>query len=78
MTRSQCQEPARDPRIDPLPGDMLRNRDHHYRRVIAVGPDFVKCIDSEVAAGPSRFPSPFQFRKWAANATVIRRGEDGK
>lgn len=69
---------SRDPRIDPIVGDVLRKKSLR-REVIATPeclawesePFCIHCRDGgHIKAGRMVSPTLNQFRKWAASATV--------
>lgn len=64
----------RDPRVDPRPGDVLRSRNGIVREITVVlwGPSVVRCIEF----GREKNPNIKQWRKWAKEATVIKRGPE--
>jgi hypothetical protein len=63
----------RDPRVDPRPGDVLtRGGDEvevlYFRYLLGIA-------KWRTRGGKSMRCSAIAWRKWAANATVVRRGE---
>jgi len=73
---------VRDPRIDPMPGDVVRAK--RTRRVMTVAKshlgNYPSALIFEGTCGYSTrgVISLSQWRKWAANAEVIERGDDAK
>ena len=66
----------RDPRTDPLPGDVLRKG--RYTRWVQPGADtnpYVECCEILKRHGSQSMrtvlPSRLQFRRWAAGAVVV-------
>lgn len=68
----------RDPRVDPIPGDVLCGE---YSREFAVirREDNGCIVNQKPPWGPRRvFVPASMWRKWAANATVVRQAQEPK
>lgn len=68
--------PERDPRVDWRAGDVMEKRGW-TRRIFIVSPDGVDytLFNGGVRHG-ARFAWNEDFRKWASNAQVVRKGEE--
>ena len=73
--------PERDPRIDPRPGDVLAKKQVR-RTVVRIEQclhPWVVCSEALHRSGSFHFrtviPALSQFRRWAAGAEVLERGE---
>ena len=64
--------PARDPRTDPRPGDVLHKWGHAREIVIRRGRHALRVHDF-IGVRPVKLRT---FLKWARNAEVIHRAED--
>jgi hypothetical protein len=64
----------RDPRIDPMPGDVVLRADVNPRpfHVLKVEDDIVGRFGNGTRGSLCGLP---YWRKWAANAEIIKRGE---
>ena len=65
----------RDPRVDPRPGDVLRSYKGIEREVLFNTGLGVKYIYSGTTNQRGYAPLVPHWIRWAANATVVRRGE---
>lgn len=67
----------RDPRINPIPGDVLV-RGRFTRRVTSIGRDslgLIRSVRTVECVGRLVWPSLHQWRKWAATAQVVKKAE---
>lgn len=76
MSETDSQIVERDPRIDPIAGDVLQKefRAHGYRNreVDEVTPKTVIYVGEDTCAPEISLRS---WRKWAVNADIIKRGD---
>jgi hypothetical protein len=71
----------RDPRVDPMPGDIIRNGDKYtasFREVLEHDPRFASDDVSSFSDGVELTCSLHQWREQFATATVIRKAEDAE
>jgi hypothetical protein len=78
MTTPRTASAARDPRVDPKPGDILR-RGRQQRRVCIVGPFIKASVHGIHYVGSDKrvmhWIIPEGWKRWAATAEVIHAAE---
>lgn len=75
--RCKVSEQDRDPRVDPMPGDVLRKRNVDY--TVDYDSQICFCITKRQfgrhGVRTDGYGHADDWRKWAATATVVRRGD---
>ena len=69
----------RDPRVDPVKGDILESADGEIRRTVDGFEPAGRLVVTQERYGEwfgTKTPWLSQWQRWAANATVIRRAEE--
>lgn len=65
----------RDPRVDPMPGDVLDTVEQR-REVVCCPPRMVQFVCPSCGPGDIHTIYASTWRKWARNAEVIQRGDE--